>query len=114
MSNKMKLGQKGYFYRLSVTYFFTSNLVAQVPDFNLSQNLSNLLSNREALNQQSTFVYFFPSQNNGLVKKVLKFQNEKNKYNTVVQYKTTKRKTLCLSYKFVNKKYHGKIYSDCE
>ena len=114
MSNKMKLGQKGYFYGLSVTYFFTSNLVAQVPDFNLSQNLSNLLNNREALNQQSTFVYFFPSQNNGLVKKVLKFQNEKNKYNIVIQYKATKTKKLCLSYKFVNKKYRDKIYLDCE
>ena len=50
MSNKMKLGQKAYFYGLSVTYFFASNLVAQVPDLNLSENLSNLLSNREALN----------------------------------------------------------------
>ena len=45
------------------------------------------------------------------VKKVWKFQNEKNKYNTVIQYNIIDTKKLCLSYTFVNKKYHGKVYS---
>ena len=30
---------------------FISNLVAQAPDLNLAENLSTLLSNREALNK---------------------------------------------------------------
>ena len=60
----------------------------------------------------------FPSQNNGLekfmfhnVKKVLKFQNKKNKHKTATQYNTMNTKK---SYKFINKKCHDKIYSDCE
>ena len=47
----MELGQNGYFYGLSVTYFFISNLVARAPDLNLAENLSTMLSNREALNK---------------------------------------------------------------
>ena len=47
----MGLGQNGYFYGLSVAYFFISNLVVQAQDLNLAENLSNLLSNREALNK---------------------------------------------------------------
>ena len=31
--------------------FFVRNLVAQAPDLNLAENLSTLLSNREALNK---------------------------------------------------------------
>ena len=49
------------------------------------------------------------------VKKVLKFQNKKNKYNTAIQYKNTiNTKKLCLSYKFINKKCHDMIYLDSE
>ena len=79
--------------------FFISNLVAQAPDIKLVENLSNLLSNRETLSKWSTFCIFYPSQNNGLefhnVKKV--FPNEKNKYNTVIQYNIINTKKLCLS-----------------
>ena len=32
-------------------FFFISNLVAQAPDLSLAENLSNLLSSREALNK---------------------------------------------------------------
>ena len=35
---------------LSTTHFFISNLVVKAPDLNLGKQLSNLLSNREALN----------------------------------------------------------------
>ena len=108
-------------YGLSVTYFFVYNLVAQVPDLNLAENVSNLLSNREALNKQPTLCISYPSQNNGLekfmfpnVKKVVKFQNGKNKSNTVIQYNIINTKNLFLSYKFVNKKYHDKLYSGCQ
>ena len=96
------------FLRTSVTYFFISNLVAQVPDLNLAENLSNLHRNCEVLNKQSTFCIFYLSQNNGLekfmfpnVKKVVKFQNGKNKFNTVIQYNTINTRNLCLSYKFI-------------
>ena len=47
----MELGQNGYFYGLAVTFFFICNLAAQAPDLNLAENLSNLFSNREALNK---------------------------------------------------------------
>ena len=107
--------------------FFISNLVAQTPDLNLAENLSNLLSNREALNKSSTFCMLYLSRSNGLekfmfpnVKEVVKFRNGKNKYNTVIQYNTINTKKLCLSFKslqkfkFINKKYHDKIYSGCE
>ena len=48
------------------------------------------------------------------VKKVVKFQNGKNKSNTVIQYNIINTKNLFLSYKFVNKKYDDKIYSGCQ
>ena len=90
-------------------FFFISNLVAQAPDLSLAENLSNLLSSREALNKQSTFCIFYPSQNNGLQKftfpnvtKVVQFQIGKNKSNTVIQYNIINAKNLCLSYKFIN------------
>ena len=83
--------------------FFISNLVAQAPDLNLADNLSNLHSDREALNKQSTFCIFYPSQNNGLekfmfpnVKKVVKFQNGKNKSNAGIQYNKYKKTFACL------------------
>ena len=67
------------------------------------------------------FVYFFHYQINGLekfmfpnLKRVLNFQNKKNKYNTEIQYNTINTEKFCLSYKFINKKSHDKIYSDCE
>ena len=46
-------------------------------------------------------------------KKVLKFQNKKNKYNTAIQYKIINTEKLYLSYKFISKKFY-KIYSDFE
>ena len=46
-------------------------------------------------------------------KKVLKFQNKKNKYNTAIQYKVINTEKLYLSYKFISKKFY-KIYSDFE
>ena len=36
---------------LQLHIFFICNLVAQAPDLNLAENLSNLLSNRKALNK---------------------------------------------------------------
>ena len=106
---------------LQLHIFFICNLVAQAPDLNLAENLSNLLSNRETLNKCSTFCISYPSQNNGLEKfmfsnkkKVVKFQNGKNKSNTVIQYNIINTKNLCLSYKFMNKKYQDKIYSGCQ
>ena len=88
-----------------------------------TENLSNLLSNREALNYVSTFSMFFPSQNNGLEEflfpkreenpKVSK-QKEQIQNSNTVQYNTTNSKKLRSSYKLINKKCHDKIYSDCE
>ena len=46
------------------------------------------------------------------LKKILKFQNKKSKYNTVAQYNTINTKKLCLSYKFINKKCHDMKYLD--
>ena len=74
-------------------HFFISNLVAKAPGLNLVEKLSNLLSNRGALNWCSTFCIFFTFQNNEFekfmfpnLKKVLKFQNKKNKYSRATQY----------------------------
>ena len=66
--------------------FNISNLVAKAPGLNLGKQLSNLLRNREVLNCNQHFVYFFLSQNNGLEKFMvpLTFQNKKNIYNTIL------------------------------
>ena len=39
--------------------FYISTLVTKGPGLNLGKKLSNLLSNREALNEQPTFYIFF-------------------------------------------------------
>ena len=45
-------------------FTFPPSLVAKAPGLNLVEKLSNLLSNRGALNWCSTFCIFFPFQNN--------------------------------------------------
>ena len=90
-------------FRPEYIFFYISNLVAKAPGLNLGEKVSNLLSDHEALNQQSKLFIFVCSQNNGLdkfmcpkVKNFLKFLNKKNKYNTG-QHKTIIIKKLCLS-----------------
>ena len=41
----------GIFTNFQLHIVFINNLVAQAPDINLVENLSNLLTNREALNK---------------------------------------------------------------
>ena len=79
-------------FRLEYIFFYISNLVAKAPGLNLGEKVSNLLSDHEALNQQSKLFIFVCSQNNGLDKfmcpkgkNFLKVSKQKEQ----IQYRTT-------------------------